>query len=232
VSARKKLYNLIVTFREGVFDSLAYELERGRFGEYTAPNLMERFGDFSPAAIRKLKSIPTLFVYEAERGDARIGYLQRIRERNGSVLVEFDFDPDLPAFPASKLADLYIRLDIQRWEMNRTHWAIKEEDLLKVLNVAGVFGSSDGKSASIHPIEDTKFQIALSFPGEHREYVDKVVHELKRHLPKGAVFYDRTLLRSWLVQTLIRFFKPSTDRTQAWLLCFYLSTMTGSNGAV
>jgi hypothetical protein len=73
VSARKKLYNLIVTFRERAFDSLAYELERGRFGEYTAPNLMERVGDLSPAAMRKLKSIPTPFVYEAERGVVRIG---------------------------------------------------------------------------------------------------------------------------------------------------------------
>ena len=37
----------------------------------------------------------------------------------------------------SKLADLKVQLDIGQWEMNRTHWAIKDEDLFKILASAG-----------------------------------------------------------------------------------------------
>lgn len=79
-------YNLLVSFQEGAFESLAYEFERGRFCEYTSPELKERFGPLTQDAIAELKSIPTLFAYEGGRGEARIGYLQRIRERTGISL--------------------------------------------------------------------------------------------------------------------------------------------------
>ena len=79
-----------MTWNEGGFDGLAFELERGRFGEYTAEKLMKRFGPLKPAGIRKLKSFPTLFVEENLNGNARVGYLTEIRERNQHVLVEFD----------------------------------------------------------------------------------------------------------------------------------------------
>lgn len=183
------MFNLFITFREGAFDSLAYELERGRFGEYTSDALMKRFGSFTPAAISKLKSLPCLFVYEAERGDARIGHLTEIRERTGTILVEYEFDTNIPSFPASKLSDLYMRLDIGRWEINRTHWAIKDEDLLKALAGAGLIPASESEAPQ--RIEEMHFKVALSFPGEHREYVEKVARELQVRLPARSVFYDR-----------------------------------------
>jgi len=183
------LFNLFVTFREGAFDSLAYELERGRFGEYTSDAMMKRFGALRPAAISKLKSFPCLFVYEAERGDAHIGYLTDIRERTGTILVEYEFDKKIPPFPASKLSDLYMRLDIGRWEMNRTHWAIKDEDLLKALATAGLIAADE--AGTPQRVEEMHFKVALSFPGEHRDYVEKVARELQMRLPARSVFYDR-----------------------------------------
>jgi hypothetical protein len=178
-----------MTWNDGGFDGLAFELERGRFGEYTAEKLMKRFGPLKPAGIKKLKSFPTLFVGENLNGDARVGYLTEIRERNRHVLVEFEFDKLIAPFPAEKLKPLLLRLDMGGSELYRTHWAIKEEDLLKVLSSAGLIGS--GPEDAPTPIAEAHFKVALSFPGESRDYVGQVAEELKRHLPKGSVFYDR-----------------------------------------
>ena len=183
------MFNLFVTFEEGAFDSQSYLLDRGRFGEYTSVTLMKRFGALTPATIKKLKSFPSLFLYEAGRGDARVGYLANIRERNGNILLEYEFDAKIPPFAAEGLSNLYTRLDIGRWEMNRTHWAIKDEDLLKVLATAGLIPATE--SGTPQRVEDMHFKVALSFPGEHRDYVEKVSKELQVRLPARSVFYDR-----------------------------------------
>ena len=183
------MFNLLMTWNDGAFETLAFELERGRFGEHTAEKLIKKFGALKPAGIAKLKSFPTLFLHETLRGDARIGYLKGIRERNGHVLVEFEFDSHIAPFPAEKLKPLLIRLDISNSELYRTHWAIKDEDLLKILSSAGL--TAPVAAGTPLSIEEAHFKVALSFPGESREYVSKVAEELKRRLPEGSVFYDR-----------------------------------------
>lgn len=184
-----RLFNLLMTWENGGFDMLAFELERGRFGEYTSEKLMKRFGPLKPAAIKKLKAIPTLFVYENLVGGARVGSLTEIRERNRHVLIEFQFDEQIAPFPAETLKSLLLRLDIGGSELYRTHWAIKDEDLFKVLSSAGLIEANLESSPT--PIAEAHFKVALSFPGENRDYVAKVARELKKHLPKGSVFYDR-----------------------------------------
>jgi len=36
-----------------------------------------------------------------------------------------------------------------------------------------------------------RFRVALSFPGEHRPFVEEVAKSLARRLRKDRVFYDR-----------------------------------------
>lgn len=43
---------------------------------------------------------------------------------------------------------------------------------------------------SLAKVDQINFKVALSFPGEHRGYVSKVVGVLKEHLGKDQVFYD------------------------------------------
>jgi len=75
--------------------------------------------------------------------------------------------------------------------MNRTHWAIKDEDLFKRLHDASLI---DGKF--INPVgrtgklEELRFKVALSFPGELRDRVLEIVNFLKGALPTGSIFYD------------------------------------------
>ena len=183
------MFNLLMTWEDEGFDSLAFELERGRFGEYTSEKLMKRYGALKPAAKKKLKSIPALFVEENLKGLARVGYVTDIRERDRHVLLEYRFDEQIKPFPAEKLKPLVLRLDMGGSELYRTHWAIKDEDLLKILSSVGLTKLETIETPV--PIAESHFKVALSFPGESRTYVSAVAEELKKYLPSGSVFYDR-----------------------------------------
>lgn len=133
------MYNFLVTGQEGAWDARSYEYPRERFCEYTAEAIKTRFSRLTPKAIKELKSIPSLFVYEGTEQDARIGYITRITERGRGVFFEFEFQATIPPIPFEKLEPLMLPLDIiNRWELTRTHWAIKDEDLLTTLASAGV----------------------------------------------------------------------------------------------
>ena len=186
------MYNLLVTSNVGAWDVSAYEFDRERFGEHTAETLVDRFKKLTASKIEELKSFPTLFAYEGQEEIVRVGYIRRIKERGKSLLVEYEFEEDIPPFNFSKIADLKVQLDIDKSEMNRTHWAIKEEGLFEVLSSAGIAkqtfvnqGNQPGR------VEEIRFKVALSFPGEQRDYVAAVAVEIKKRLGTGSVFYDK-----------------------------------------
>jgi len=133
------MYNLIVAGQEGAWDGSPYRLELGRFGEYTDNTIAAKYKALNPPAIAELQSLPTLFAYEhRHNAHARIGFIQRITSRSGQVQIDYAFYPDLPAIPASQLATLAWEFDIAKYEMNRTHWAVKAVDLLSTLVEAGL----------------------------------------------------------------------------------------------
>lgn len=127
------MYNLIVTSREGAWDGNPYRLEVGRFGEYTDEAIVAKYKSLDQIAIAELQSLPTLFAYEqGHNTDARVGFIQRVTSRSGQVQIDYAFYPDLPAIPASQLAALAWELDVAKYEMNRSHWAVKAVDLLSI----------------------------------------------------------------------------------------------------
>jgi len=175
----------------GAWGLPAYEYERGRFGEYSSAAVMERYKTLSASAIEELKSFPALFAYEGEKENVRVGYIRRIRERGRSILIEYEFEKSIPEISFSKICDLRVRLDIDKWEINRTHWAVKDEDLFKILSSASLvdksFNNAYGQSGRV---EELQFKVALSFSGDKREYVSEVASELKHKLTPALVFYD------------------------------------------
>lgn len=186
------MYNLLVTSNVGAWDVSAYEFDLERFGEYTAKTLVDRFKKLTASGIEELKSFPALFAYGGEKEIVRVGYVRRIKERGKSLLVEYEFEEDIPAFNFSEIADLKVQLDIEKWEMNRTHWAVKDENLFEILASAGIAnntfvnqGNQPGR------VEEIRFKVALSFPGEQRDYVAAVAEEIKKRLGAGSVFYDK-----------------------------------------
>ncbi len=132
------MYNLLVTARLGAWDETFYEYDKSRFLEYTTESIAEAFKSLSPSLIETLKTYPCLFAYEGDEEDLRIGRFTSIKERGIKLLIEFEFDQNIPPIPYDAIKPIAPLLDIRDWEMNRTHWAIKDEDLFERLIAANV----------------------------------------------------------------------------------------------
>jgi len=128
------LFNLLISGNSESWDASPYELERGRsVVEYTADEISERYKFFDEKAIRELKSFPCLFVIENEERESRIGYITDIRVRQSTVVISFEFDPIFSALKIGAIEDIRVDIDLGRFELSRTHWAVKDESIFEIL---------------------------------------------------------------------------------------------------
>jgi hypothetical protein len=135
------MYNLLVSGNPEAWDGSPWDVEMSRVlrdQEYTAAPLSQKYGSLNDAAVEALLGFPTLLAYEtSNKQPARIGHITRIRLRGNTVRVEYAIDASLPPIAQERLLALQWDLDVTDWEMNRTHWALKDADLLSVLIEAG-----------------------------------------------------------------------------------------------
>lgn len=132
------MYNLLVTARSGAWEQPFYEFDKSRFLEYTTASIAEAFKTLAPNLIETLKGYPCLFAYEGDEEDLRIGILTSIKERGRNLFIEFELDQNIPPIPFDAIKPIAPLLDIRDWEMNRTHWAVKDENLFERLVTAGI----------------------------------------------------------------------------------------------
>lgn len=132
------MYNLLVTAKEGAWDNGFYEYDKSRFLEYTNEDVASALKELGESHVENLKSYPCLFAYEGEDSDVRIGYLSSIKKRGRNILIEFEFQQDIDPIPFNLIKPIAPLLDIRSWEMNRTHWAVKDEDLFERLRAHGI----------------------------------------------------------------------------------------------
>ena len=98
------------------------------------------------------------------------------------------------------------------WELRRTHWALKDVDLAKELAAKGIkLPSWARKGTPIINVSDHVFDVALSFPGEIREFVQNVASELEGLLGPDRITITRLNLqdRLWM-----NYCKISTETDQ------------------
>ncbi|RKH74045.1 AAA family ATPase [Corallococcus sp. AB049A] len=133
------MYNLLVVALAGEWDSPSrtYTCERSRFLEYTEEYISAQFKKLDPEAVAKLCSYPTLFAYE-EKVDlpARLGRITRIAASPGGVTFTYQIDPQAPSLSRDDLVENRVGLGIgHAFELNRTHWAVKDVDLLAAMQI-------------------------------------------------------------------------------------------------
>lgn len=224
----KYVFHFLVTSKEGAWDLPAYEFPRERFLEYTSSWVKDKFKALTSAGIEVMKSYPALFTYEGADKPTRVGYIRHIRATTRAVVAEYQFEDRISEFPFSKLADYKTLLHIDdSWELGRTHWALKEKDLFEALVAAGLADTFFANEGGGQPgrVEEMRFKVALSFPGEKRPYVSALVAALKKRLPKGSVFYDRDftaqLARPNLDTLLQRIYLQNSDLVVVFLCADY-----------
>jgi hypothetical protein len=134
------MFNFLVTSSVGAWDELGYIYSRSRFLEYTSEEVAARFRELNQPQIDSLLAMPCLFAYEGTDEPLRVGRIRQIKLRNEKreIYIEFELDRNIAAIPYEKIRPFQNVLDIRTWEMNRTHWAIKEEDLFEVLTRAEI----------------------------------------------------------------------------------------------
>jgi hypothetical protein len=157
--------------------------------EGTNCKLASKYGVLTQENIRDLMQLPCIFAYESiVDKDARLGHITRILKRGRDIRIEYEL-LESQRISDEKLQSLKWELGIEDWEFSRIHWAVKEEDVITVLTGAG-FSLAGAAPQPLVNIHEHFFDVALSFPGELREYVEQVALHLRRLLGPNRVFYD------------------------------------------
>jgi len=139
-SANTDYYNLFVGFDPFVSDHLLVPKDRV-LTEYMTPELSTRFAPLDDGAIAEIKSFPSIIVDEygkttPSNKTAVFAFVTDIRKQQNGVMVYYQrFFP----IPIKILLENEYALDtVNGFESYRTHWTIKNINLLQVLQDAGV----------------------------------------------------------------------------------------------
>ena len=125
------MYNLLVGYTEGVADrSRVVEHTDDAVRAYISPG-----GQVDPA---RLINLPTLVMPEighsTSRQVARVGHIEGLAVHTPKLYrFRFVANFEIPEFATSRVQEVADRLQITQWEFNRTHWAVKDIDLYRIL---------------------------------------------------------------------------------------------------
>lgn len=104
--------------------------------EYTDDVLVEQFKPGGTINTDSVTRLPALFVRKTARTVdhiAQVGNIIRVQGSGKELQVEYIFDETISPIANSTLEKLSDELKIHSFEFSRTHWAIKDVDLFKVL---------------------------------------------------------------------------------------------------
>lgn len=128
------MFNLIVS--GGGWAESRDTFTLGRTFEYTSDELVARFKPNGVLDFEAIRRLPALFMEESWGSDpqyARVGRIVEVSESGGTISLEYFYDPEIAPISNETLERIATELDIADFEFNRTHWAIKSQDLFRVL---------------------------------------------------------------------------------------------------
>lgn len=220
------MYNLLVSAGSESWNGDSWQIELSRcVREYTDTEITKRFGELDAVSVAELKLLPSIFAYEAFNNLApKFGVLRDITNRQGQVRIEYEIREIEPFLSADELTKLYFELDIGEWELNRTHWAVKDVNLPKELHSKGIFLPAWARDITkAVDISKHSFDVALSFPGETREFVEQVALELERRIGPNSYFYDNNYVAQ-LARPSLDTLLQDIYRNRSRLVVVFLST--------
>ena len=106
-----------------------------RLFEYTDDEIITQFKDNDKVLFDNLGNLPCLFVAEGMGNQlARAGSITRARIVGREISFDCAFEPDIPPLLNSTIAARAMEFGISNeFEFSRTHWAVKDVDLYRVL---------------------------------------------------------------------------------------------------
>lgn len=205
------MYNLFITAIPGAWNAPTYIYDRSRYLEYTEEVFRERFGGLDDAARQELVRHPALFAYENDVGEnAQVGWIRAIDVRGSDVRISLQLDPDVAPVRQDQLVDYSWEFGINTVELTRTHWAVKEANLLDVLASIGAPRPQSARPYELPP------NVAASGRGDGYLRVRALqafeVGELISFGAHGRVFAGRDPQLGGRVVAL-KFLTPSSEAT-------------------
>ncbi len=185
-------YHLVVSIDSEAYADNSFTMPIGRCLEYSDPGLRDYFFRFGETRIDELLAFPALLAHEecVTNPQVHLVRLTEILKRRDVVRAKFDPVNTQP-LSYNQLAALSFELDIDGFEYSRTHWAIKNVDLLDILSNRGIAASSSAFPPRPYvDLEQYAFPVALSFPGEDRDLAQDIASRLEQRLGPNSCFYD------------------------------------------
>jgi len=187
------MYNLLVSADSDSWNGEPFILEFDRFLEHTDNEIKDKYKKVSDADIKEIIRFPCIFSYEIScTKDPLFGVIQEVIFRKKIIRIRYEIIPLKSFLTSVLLRELEFELDItSKWEFNRTHWAIKNVDLPKELYAKGII-LPEWAFRERKTVDITKhnFDVALSFPGEIRDFILPIVAELEKSVGPNSYFYD------------------------------------------
>jgi len=107
----------------------------GRLFEYTDDEVAARFKDGDKLLLNNLIQQPCIFMQEGTDDQiAHVGTITRARITGKEIAIEYTYDLDIPPLLNSTIFASKTDYDMpHEFEFSRTHWAVKDVDLYRVL---------------------------------------------------------------------------------------------------
>lgn len=146
------MYNLLVM--SGGWPPHQSSVTVSRIFEYTEDHIIAAHRNGAMIDFAKLRSYPALFMPEQNTGNnlARVGRITNVSSSHGgSVMIEYSYDDSIPPIDVDWLGTISHELQMADFEFSRSHWAVKDVDLYRLMiraispnmNQAAVFHLGD-----------------------------------------------------------------------------------------
>lgn len=131
-------YNLFIIYGEK-YEGNSFALGNGRIFEYTNTAVQQKFSKFTLDDIDEIISLPALFLpeYSKINNEIEIGFLGRLEDIDKTEGVghsKFYFRQERTiTMKLIESSQSKLRIDEDKRELSRTHWAIKRANLKQVI---------------------------------------------------------------------------------------------------
>ena len=164
------MYHLLVSYGGWPEGTSAIPVER--IFENTDKDLVELYRPSGSLDIDRITRVPALFVTESGgTGEqlAHVGYINHISSGKRDIVLRYTFDAHIPPIGNEQIERLAAELGIGGFELTRTHWALKDVDLFRVLYSNHLVTYPNPKIfsvADVHRVEADLISVMMPFSGE------------------------------------------------------------------
>jgi predicted nucleotide-binding protein len=177
------MYNLFIGYAGPSDPTNPFQVSVSRYLEYTDSETQMRLRELTGDAVRTIMQYPALFLHERYEDGAFVGDITSIKGVGRSYEVSYTRNDDIGVIPPDVIENAALELAIDEFEFHRTHWAVKQGDLLEILsrhNVAAVSPPVVDDVPENQPAtNDTEFNQSQVF----------IVHGHDEHAKTDAKYY-------------------------------------------